>query len=281
METTMDINFERPYKVMLGNADLFRVILVGCGGTGGYIAETIARFAWDLKQAGKQMHIVFVDHDLVEENNIGRQRFAPAELGLNKAISLSNRYNLAFGLEIVAVERPFSADMISLWRDRFTSNANTLLVGAVDNAEARQEMATAVSAGNGRLWCLDAGNARHNGNVYLGNLTQPDQLKLDSEMMLASGFPSPFVQDPALLVPEKREAVKEAVQSPESCAMRSVRREQSMVINQQMGSLLGRYLECWLIERELTFMHTAVSLHIPAMQTTVATAASLGKAWMD
>ena len=274
----MDVTFEKPYKVMLGNADMFRIILVGCGGTGGYIAETVARFAWDLKQVGKRVHIVFIDHDLVEENNIGRQRFAPAELGLNKAICLANRYNLAFGLEIVAVERPFSAEMLSLWRDRFTGGATTLLVGAVDNAEARQEMAKAVEAENGRLWCLDAGNAFHNGNVYLGNLTKSGQLKLDSEMMLASGFPSPFVQDPALLVPEKKHAVKETEERSGSCAMRIMRREQSMVINQQMGSLLGRYLECWLVERELTFMHTAVSLHIPAMQTTMATGESLRKA---
>lgn len=270
----MEIMFEQAYSVVLEDKESYNLILVGCGGTGGYIAESLARFAWDLKQRGKRVELIFIDHDHVEQKNVGRQRFAPAEVGLNKALCLANRYNLAFGLDIVAVARPFCAEMMAEWGSRYTSG-NTLLIGAVDNATARQQLAQAVTQGNGRLWCLDAGNALHNGNVYLGNLSSAEQLRLNDELMLMNGFPSPFLQNPTLLHPEKpRNEMQE-----ESCAVRTQRREQSMVINLQMGALLARYLECWLVERKMSFMHTAVSLERPGMQTTLATGSNLEK-WL-
>lgn len=261
----MNINLDPVYSVILEQKETYTLILVGCGGTGGYIAEAIARFAWEHKQTGKTVDIIFIDPDTVEEKNIGRQRFAPAELGLNKAVCLANRYNLAFGLNITAVQRPFCADTLEDLGLRYPTN-NTLLIGAVDNALARQEMANAVAAQNGRLWCLDAGNALHNGNVYIGNVTKLNQLTFNDEMLLLNGLPSPYVQNPALLQPETPQQEESG-----SCAEHIQRREQSMVVNQQMGSLLARYLDCWLVERRLTFMHTAVSLEIPSMQTTLAT----------
>ena len=269
----MNMNFEQPYQVILEPKDTFNIILVGCGGTGGYIAETTARMAWDLKQTGKNLNAIFVDHDSVEEKNIGRQRFTRAELGLNKAVCLANRYNLAFGLNISAVERPFHADLINKLSLRLLPH-NSLIIGAVDNAEARQQIANAIEEKNGRLWALDAGNALHNGNVYIGNITQMSQLNLNDDMKLASGFPSPYIQNPALLKSEKKKKRKK-----ESCAVLIQRREQSLVINQQMGSLLARYLECWLLERKLEFMHTAVSLEIPSMNTTMATKTELINVW--
>ena len=269
----MSISFEQPYQVILEPKDTFNIILVGCGGTGGYIAETIARIAWDLKQTAKTLTAIFVDHDTVEEKNIGRQRFVPAELGINKAACLANRYNLAFGLNIRAVERPFHAGMIDELGIRLLPH-NSLIIGAVDNAEARQQMANAVEEKNGRLWALDAGNALHNGNVYIGNITLLSQLNLNDEMKLVSGFPSPYVQNPALLKPEQKKKRKTG-----SCAALIQRREQSLVVNQQMGSLLARYLECWLLERKLEFMHTAVSLEIPNMQTKLAIKTELINVW--
>lgn len=266
--------FDQPYRVPLGNTENFQIILVGCGGTGGYIAEALARLSWHLNQTGKTMHLVFVDPDNVEENNIGRQRFAPAELGLNKSVCLANRYNIAFGLEISSVERPFETQMIQEWINPYRNEQNTLLIGAVDNPEARQEMAQAVEKSSGRLWCLDAGNAMHNGNVYIGNLTDAADLKLNSDLMLANGLPSPFVQHSQLVKPVKRRK-----QERVSCATLIVQNEQSLIVNQQMGALMTRYLECWLIERELTFMHTAVSLEIPSMQTTLSTDMNLKKVW--
>ena len=66
----MNITFEQPYQVILALKDTFNIILVGCGGTGGYIAETIARIAWDLKQTAKTLTAIFVDPDTVEEKTL-------------------------------------------------------------------------------------------------------------------------------------------------------------------------------------------------------------------
>jgi hypothetical protein len=44
-----------------------------------------------------------------------------------------------------------------------------LIIGCVDNPLGRREIAKTITAFDGRIWALDSGNERHNGQVLIGN----------------------------------------------------------------------------------------------------------------
>ena len=76
------------------------VILVGCGGTGAQLARAIARISRMMQDAGKTVpHLRFIDPDVIEQKNIGRQLFTDAVIGQNKAVALARRFNMALGLD--------------------------------------------------------------------------------------------------------------------------------------------------------------------------------------
>ncbi len=75
--------------------------LVGCGGTGSWLAPSLCRIARYLTQRGKNTTLIFIDPDLVEEKNVLRQNFCDAEVRLNKAQTLALRYSLSWGVRLV------------------------------------------------------------------------------------------------------------------------------------------------------------------------------------
>jgi len=96
----------------------------------------LARLAFHLRAQGwPPLTLTVVDGDLVERKNVGRQWFAPHEVGQPKAQVLADRLNAAFGLEIVAVPAMATARLLTDIQP--PSHALGLLVGAVDTASER------------------------------------------------------------------------------------------------------------------------------------------------
>lgn len=235
------LNIEPTYRVVLEETDTFHVMLVGVGGNGSALGLALGRLAYHAKTLGKTVHLTFVDPDIVEEKNIGRQHFCPAEIGHNKAESLALRLNVAFGLGVTAVADSFTWEMTRGWGSDYGSTQNRLLIGAVDNHLARRELATAVEFHQGRVWCLDMGNEYDSGQILIGNLTH--EAPKFSEMGLCSGFPSPYVQEPDLLEPDP-------MPTP-SCAERASRGEQSLMVNTMAGAIAVRYCIQFILARRL------------------------------
>src|SRR5574338_1106728 len=87
--------------------------LIGCGGTGSWLAPHLARITKLLQEVHHlNVRLAFWDYDAVEEKNIFRQNFCEAEIGLNKAETLARRFGLAWGIEIIAGPIPFSAEVM-------------------------------------------------------------------------------------------------------------------------------------------------------------------------
>jgi len=175
------LSLEPRYRVILPEVATTTIIQVGVGGTGSWLAMSLARLVYHAGQAGQTVKLVLVDPDTVEERNVGRQGFSPAEVGQNKAESMALRLSLALGIEVAAAAVPFvAADFVSWARQQYRPYAGDktrlVLVGAVDNHQARRELAQAVaegegrvhstssgqahSAGSGRVWAVDCGNGR-------------------------------------------------------------------------------------------------------------------------
>lgn len=214
------------------------ILLVGCGGTGSWLAPHIARLVWLLRQDGKSAVCTFIDPDRVEAANLVRQQFCPAEVGAPKAAALALRYGRAWGLDIPAHVAPFHPDMIG----RVGHEVLRVVVGCVDNAAARQLMADRVHDSNrhtGRgdsppgLWWLDCGNSRDAGQVLVGTASVAAELLLAfTPATICRALPSPALQRPELLeaLPE------EAPDASLSCAELALVNAQALMINQSIAT---------------------------------------------
>lgn len=241
------MKIEKRYRVELGETGQVNVMLVGCGGTGSFLALHLARLAWHLRERhGQTLRLAFVDPDLVEAQNVGRQNFCPAEIGAYKAWALMKRYNAAFGLDSVAYTEPFTADMAGEYNPR-------IIAGCVDNAPARQNIATVCTRANGRVWWLDAGNHEFSGQVLLGSeVLERPQISM---MGFCMALPLPSVQHPELLQDAERR-----MQEGESCAELATREAQSLMINQMMAGWMANYLTRLLVSRDLDVYATYIDL---------------------
>lgn len=137
----------RTYRLNIGQPDRVAILLVGVGGTGSFAAHILAQLtAWALT-TGLDLRLYYIDPDVVEERNLVRQNFCQAELGQAKAFTLAWRYSATFGLNITPVVGRFEARMLEEFRPRQSLNGTlTLVVGAVDNYQARRDIAEAVMA---------------------------------------------------------------------------------------------------------------------------------------
>jgi PRTRC genetic system ThiF family protein len=220
------------------------VILIGCGGTGGWLAPAITRIAYVLKQKQEELHLIFVDPDVVEEINIGRQNFCPAEIGRNKAEALAVRYGTAWGVEIAAIPEPW--EKVKSHIDVHGFGEGTLLVGCVDNAHARRQIATNMNTRS--VWWLDCGNGKDNGQVLLGNIGQRDALKdAFPSKKLCLALPAPHIQEPTLLVPRPDEMADVHL----SCAELAALNAQSLAVNQRVAAEATDMMVRLLVTKDL------------------------------
>lgn len=263
----LDLSFMNAASVITVAHQAVRLVMVGCGGTGSWLAPSIARIARVLNEGGTETSALFFDPDCIEGKNIPRQNFCDAELGHPKAQTLAARYSLAWGVEIGAVTDHFKAEMIgSRW------NRLTVVIGCVDNAAARQEMAKTLNANSGdsppRNWWLDCGNQRESGQVLLGSTNNPRALRAAFPL---DGFcqhlPSPVLQCPDLLEPQPEELSHQNL----SCAELALANTQGLIVNQRVAAEAADYLARLLIHQNLRRFATWFDLASGAMRNSYIT----------
>ncbi len=243
----LDLSFMNAARIITVAHQEVRLVMVGCGGTGSWLAPSVARIARVLNESGTETSALFVDPDSIENKNIPRQNFCDAELGHPKAQTLAGRYSLAWGVEIGSVTDHFKAEMIgSRW------NRLAMVIGCVDNAAARQELAKTLAANAvdspPRVWWLDCGNQRESGQVLLGSTNDPRSLRsafpLDG---FCQHLPSPALQCPDLLEPQPEELSHHNL----SCAELTLANAQGLIVNQRVAAEAADYLVRLLIHQNL------------------------------
>lgn len=255
------------HRIEIGNPAAVTIFLVGCGGTGSFAALHLARLAYSVGDRFR-LRLVFVDPDYVEAKNLGRQNFCEAELGKAKAVALARRYSFAFGLEIQPVVGKFDRKMVAEFRPdvRYGEQGLSLLVGCVDNAAARQELAQTVEKVQGYsndLWWLDSGNSEEAGNIYVGNSLK-GRPQIDGLLGACTHLPAPHVQEPGLLAAPDLPAAE----TPLSCAELVALEAQSLMINQMMAGWLGVYVYRLLLAGDLDMMATLIDQRLGLAHST-------------
>ena len=203
----------------------FAVTVVGCGGTGGFVAEGLCRLL------PPRADLVLVDPDRVEERNLGRQNFTREDMGRFKSEALAHRLARRYG-------RAVGYTVLPVVMAKLRSG---LVIGCVDNGLARRDIAARIphrsfmySAASpmptvtAPSWWLDAGNAENYGQILIGNGSELELSgSFDEEQGICFALPLPTIQRPELLAeaPRRRDCAEIAV-------------EQGPTINQAMAALV-------------------------------------------
>lgn len=232
------------------NTHIQTVVIVGLGGTGAQVARIVARIVYDMRRV--RLHtpsILLVDPDIVEEKNVGRQMFTPADatLRLPKVEVVGRRLNMALGLDIAWSVEPFDAEKHG---SRYGSQ---LVIGCVDNHLARSELHKA----QGIL--IGAGNYRDGGQVVIGNVGDAEQMRqqVDGREGKYTYLPKEGLLFPALLEPEAPASVP---QPDLSCADLVLRGEQEVLVNDWMACVVGQYVYALLRRQPIRTFASFISL---------------------
>ena len=242
-EHFLTFDFTKVCKLILPAYKKVTLALIGCGGTGSWLAPAVARIGMLLiEKLEKEVRLVFIDPDWVEEKNVYRQNFCRAEVGRNKAQALAWRYGLAWGLEIEAVSEPFWAGELG-WSDL------AVLIGCVDNTAARSEIAK--ESRQRDAWWLDCGNEKASGQALLGSGSgRPDDpFKLPG---FCSWLPLPSKQHPELVEAGSALPGHAGPEAAMSCAEMAMQDAQGLMVNQRMAAEAGDILSRMLLTKDLT-----------------------------
>ena len=241
-----------------------QVVLVGCGGTGSHLARSIARMVYSMKAAGQSVpEVRFIDPDVVETANVGRQLFTQAEIGLPKAEALGRRFNFCLGLSVGWFNEAFDPGK---HMDRYRG---TILLGAVDNYLARRSLAQADRV----LW-IDCGNHRNAGQVVIGTSNNRDDLL--SQLGRLHDNTIRNLPNAALLYPELLQPEPESDTAPHvSCTELMHQQEQGVLVNGFVASIAAEYLRKLLHREPITTHQTTFSGDVLAMRSTPITVEGL------
>lgn len=257
--------------------EYYTFIVIGCGGTGGYLVRDLARqiaIANDQTFKTNKHRLLLIDGDVVEEKNIARQNFIRQDIGKNKAQVLAERYSAAYGLTINYIDS-YIKDAKHYEEILDDQMFHTVTIGCVDNNKTRAMIAEALynrgSRGNsevswkdlGRnrstvdIW-IDSGNEEYSGQVVMGSISPYPALTEDNlgrlkrcvyynsdNEPIGYVFKTPLVTQ---IYPEILEA-EDKHPDEESCAERAVSAPQNIATNIMAASIIFSFCNHLLLNR--------------------------------
>jgi len=233
------------------------ISVVGCGGTGSFVAEGLCRLL-----INEDITLTLIDPDRVEPHNLLRQQFFSGDVDKFKSQVLAERLAVQYRRPIAYSVYPYTKDMAyeDLGGGMLAQRVQGIIIGCVDNVTARRSIAESTTGiGN---WWLDAGNGYSSGQVLIGNAPGPLYLEnaFDEERQEAVALPVPSLQLPSLLVPPT------VVVEDKDCAEAVEDEEQSPVINQVMATLVLEFMNR-LLRGTLTWMGAYIDMEAGTLQT--------------
>lgn len=160
----------------------YHFIVIGAGGTGGYLIPSLARMVSiknnERRALNKKTHsITIVDSDEVEQKNLLRQQFVANDVGKNKAEVMARRYGRSFNEPISYVDRYLenkeqlnelmnkdnSLDVVRVIIDCVDNNKTRLIIK--ETVDERAKYAT-------KIISLSSGNEETSGQVIFSYRNQ-------------------------------------------------------------------------------------------------------------
>lgn len=223
------------------------ITLIGCGGTGSLLLPRLARLDYALRKLGHNgLYVSVVDGDFVEEKNILRQNFVEEDLGMNKAVSLISKINMAFDLDWNAYDKFIEK------KDAINGN---ILISCVDNVITRELIRDGLRRNKNYndtlknlLW-FDCGNKKDSGQVIMSNNSNND----DSDIQLKNIFD---------IYGDLTESDTEEIQG-KGCSDIDSLKEQDLTINDEMAHICWNML--WTLFKDKRISYQAVFSDLKTM----------------
>mgnify|MGYP005769834237 CR=1 FL=1 len=146
-----------------------KIVLLGAGGTGGYVIPHLYRIAFASK---RPCRVIIADGDIVEHKNLIRQNFAECDIGENKAAVMAERYAEVFGIETEYIPEYIEDeqrlyDLLNVRGGYGQPKSIGILIGAVDNNRSRVMCSNVFSRLDDIIY-IDSGNGEFSGQVVCG-----------------------------------------------------------------------------------------------------------------
>lgn len=244
------------------------ILLVGTGGTGGYVLQFLARIRYAANQISPflRQDLTLADGDKVEEKNLLRQHFIAKDVGFDKATVLAQRYERAYGLPIYAYSRYI--ENTGALRELLPNygRGTRILMGAVDNNATRQIMhrffLEEAAAGHSLIY-LDAGND----GVLHSEIPEFKMKAKQKAEQRASGYSGQVVvgytTQGKIVLPPVCEVYPDILEDKESqlptqhaCGVQVVSHPQRMMTNVLAGNILSAYLNSLIFDHEIHSHYT-------------------------
>lgn len=215
-----------------------KIVIIGAGGTGGYVIPHLYRIAY---ASGRLCRIIIADGDIVEEKNLVRQNFAECDIGENKAEVMAERYAGVFGIETEYIPEYIENeqqlyDLLYIpydIHDYYKPKPISILIGAVDNNRSRIMCNNVFNKINDLIY-IDSGNGEFTGQVVCG-IKQSGRVMSKPVAQIYSDILSDTEKFPSEL----------------SCAEHAVSAPQSIAANIFASTAISSMLYNLLIEGEL------------------------------
>jgi len=217
-------------KLTFNFTQLNKLVIVGCGGTGGYLIPKLFRHIHTIPELATNLEIFLVDDDIVEEKNIGRQNFSPQDVGHPKARIMAMRYGATFGLKVrYLVERADKGTYEDIWKN----SGNMLIIDTVDNNKAREQIHLFIQDQNyymrKYLGWISAGNSQNDGQIVVFPFSQNNN-DMDYKRTVVDVWPDQFTEE---VFEEERAREEEA-----NCAINAQVNPQSMAANDTSATVI-------------------------------------------
>lgn len=243
------------------------VNVIGCGGTGSQVLNSLARMNSALRALGHTgLFVRAIDPDKVSVANMGRQLFSASDVGAHKCTVLIGRINRYFGTDWQATP--------SYYREGCKMPAANITISCVDSGAARLGIKNALAeyfGADGKLrysnrpepfenpyYWIDFGNTRDRGQVVIGTL-QPIAQPTGGEHRTIETLPPVHVLHPDILKDNKKDD-----QGP-SCSLAEALGKQDLFINSNLANMGLAIL--WKMFREAHIKYHGCYLNLATMST--------------
>lgn len=234
--------------------------LVGAGGTGSQVLTALARMNHSLVALGHPgLYVRMFDDDVVTRSNLGRQLFAPSELGMHKASALIARVNRFFGSNWKSIPHKYEA--AESLRAHIFAN---ITISCVDTVKSRYTIAAVLSKLNKQnsgpdqpIYWMDFGNGQYTGQVLLSTVQSVKQPRSKTYTGVAA---LPFVTK------AYSKLLKQAKEDNQpSCSMSEALAKQDLFINTSLSALGASLL--WNLFREGITTYRGFFLNLKTFST--------------
>jgi PRTRC genetic system ThiF family protein len=241
------------------------VNVIGCGGTGSQVLNSLARMHSALKALGHPgLYVRAIDPDRVTAANMGRQLFSPADVDSFKCIALIGRINRFFGTDWEGLP--------SLYDKSLAIARANITISCVDTGKARKEIKEVITIPHKEFqkperygyirqpepyevpyYWMDFGNMQDRGQVVIGTLCDIDQ-PLSNDYKCVGSLPTIDKLHPEILKDKKGE------DQGSSCSLAEALQKQDLFINTNVANMGMAIL--WQMFRKLRISYHSCYLNL-------------------